>query len=145
MVVPRSDGLRNRAARHHPDRSKYPDREIEIARDQSGKWQILKPIRTDANQTTCDNLAREIADCDLKKTLQEQPADLKPFGLDKPLAVVTVTTKSKGVLPSILVGKNTPVGFSAYIKTSDKPAVLLTSSAFPPGCKRRLTICAIAT
>src|SRR5208282_1151910 len=117
---------------------KYPDREIEIGRDKSGKWQILKPIQADADQTTCDNLARAIANCEIKKTLQEKPADLKPFGLDKPAVVVTITTKKQGVMPTIDVGKTTPVGFSAYIKTSDKPAILLASSAFPPGMQKKL-------
>jgi len=117
---------------------KYPDREIEIGRDKSGKWQILKPIQADADQTTCDNLARAIANCEIKKTLQEKPADLKPFGLDKPAVIVTITTKKQGVMPSIDVGKTTPVGFSAYIKTSDKPAILLASSAFPPGMQKKL-------
>ncbi len=117
---------------------KYPDREIEIGRDQGGKWEILKPVQADADQTTCDNLARAIADCEIKKTLQAQPGDLKPFGLDQPAVVVTITTKTQGVMPSIDVGKTTPVGFSAYIKTSAKPAILLTSSAFPPGMQKKL-------
>src|SRR5205823_3588682 len=43
----------------------------------------------------------------------------------------------KGKQPAIEVGKTTPVGFSAYFKTSDKPAVMLTSSAFPSGMKKK--------
>jgi hypothetical protein len=42
------------------------------------------------------------------------------------------------VMPSISVGKTTPVGFSAYLKSSDKPAILLASSAFPPGMQKKL-------
>ncbi len=117
---------------------KYADREIELGRDKDNKWQLLKPIAADADQTTSNNLARAIADCEVKKTVQEKPADLKPFGLDPPQVTVTVTTKNKGALPSIDVGRTTPVGFSAYIKTSDKPAVLLTSSAFPPGMDKKV-------
>jgi hypothetical protein len=117
---------------------KYPDRDLVIARDSGGKWQILKPVQTDADQTPCDNLARAIAECEIKKTLQEKPTDLAPFGLDKPAVIVTVTTKKGVTLPSIAVGKTTPVGFSAYLRTSDKPAVLLTSSAFPPGMQKKL-------
>lgn len=117
---------------------KYPDREIELTRGSGGKWELVRPIRADADQTTSDNLARAIADCELKKTVEEKPADLKPFGLDPPDVVVTVTTKKKGALPAIAVGRTTPVGFSAYIKTSEKPAVLLTSSAFPPGMQKKV-------
>jgi Domain of unknown function (DUF4340) len=117
---------------------KYPDRELEIKRDAHDKWQIVKPIVADADQTVANNLARAIADCEVKKTVEEKAADLKPFGLDKPQVIVTVTTRKKGKLPAIEIGKTTPVGFSAYIKTADKPAVMLTSSAFPPGMEKKV-------
>src|SRR5205809_618263 len=51
--------------------------------------------------------------------------------------IVNATVKGKGAMPAISVGKTTPIGFSAYIKTSDKPAVMLTSSAFPSGMKKK--------
>jgi hypothetical protein len=117
---------------------KYQDREILVGRNKAGRWELLKPIHAEADQTTADNLARAIADCEVKRTLHEKPTDLKPFGLDKPQVIVTVTTKKQGVLPSIEVGKTTPVGFAAYIRTSDKPAILMTSSAFPPGMDKKV-------
>ncbi|HEY2663538.1 MAG TPA: DUF4340 domain-containing protein [Candidatus Binataceae bacterium] len=115
---------------------KYPDHEIELDRAGGGKWQIVKPIKTDADKTASDNLATAIAGAVVKKTVDETPSGLAPYGLDKPEVVVTVTTKNKGTLPGIEVGKTTPVGFSAYIKTTDKPAVTLTESAFPAGMKK---------
>ena len=41
--------------------------------------------------------------------------------------------------PGVEVGKNSPIGYSVYIKTTDKPAVMLTSGAFGPGTKRTLS------
>ncbi len=114
---------------------KYPEREIELAR-QAGKWTLVKPIAAEADDNTANNVARAIADCEIKKTLAETPANLAPFGLAKPDLIVTVTTADKKTLPGIEVGKTTPVGFSAYIKTTDKPDVMLTSSAFPPAVKK---------
>jgi len=114
---------------------KYPDREIELARE-AGKWMLVKPITAEADDTAANNIARAIADCEVKKTLEEGPASLEPFGLAKPEVIVTVTTNNKRTLPGIEVGKTTPVGFSAYIKTTDKPGVLLTTSAFPPEVKK---------
>src|SRR5438874_7012095 len=102
---------------------KYPDSEIVVDRTADGKWELSKPFKTDADQTACNNLARAIADVELKKTVEEKPAELAPFGLDKPEVVVTIAVKGKGKQPAIEVGKTTPVGFSAYFKTSDKPAV----------------------
>lgn len=114
---------------------KYPGREIELAKE-AGKWMLVKPITAEADETAANNIARAVADCEVKRTLEEVPASLQPFGLAKPEVIVTVTTSDKRTLPAIEVGKTTPVGFSAYIKTSDKPDVMLTTSAFPPEVKK---------
>src|SRR5215831_5319347 len=115
---------------------KYPDREIRLERPKGGDWRIVKPIGTDADQTASNNLARAIADAVVTKTVEDKPTDLEPFGLAKPATVVTVTTYGGQRLPGIEVGKTTPVGFNAYIKTTDRPAVMLTSSAFPAGMNK---------
>jgi Domain of unknown function (DUF4340) len=115
---------------------KYPDRELVLARKKGGQWDITKPIGADADQTAANNLARAIADCQLVKTVQEQPTDLQPFGLDKPTAIVTITTFDGKTYPGIEIGKTTPIGFNAYIKTTAKPAVMLTQAAFQSGMNK---------
>ncbi len=114
---------------------KYPDREIGLAKE-SGKWSLVKPIKADADLNAVRTLAETIAGCEVKKTVDEKPASLDPFGLARPEVVVAVVAEGQPTLPGIEVGKTTPVGFSAYIKTTDKPAVMLTTSAFPPGVKK---------
>jgi len=118
----------------------YPQRNtdklIEIERKKGGDWRLEKPIGVDADQTTVNNLARAIAECQISKTVEDKPADLAPFGLKTPAAIVTVKTFAGKSPPGIDVGKTTPVGFNAYVKTTDKPAVMLTSSAFPPGMEK---------
>ena len=114
---------------------KYPDREIGLAKE-GGKWALVKPIKADADENAVRTLAETIAGCEVKKTVAEKPASLDPFGLDRPEVVVTVVAKGQPTLPGIEVGKTAPIGFSAYIKTTDKPAVMLTTSAFPSGVKK---------
>jgi hypothetical protein len=115
---------------------KYPDREIKLERSKGGGWDITKPIGADADQTAANNLARAIADCELVRTLDEKPTDLAPYGLDKPGATVTITTFDGKTFPGIEVGKATPIGFSAYMKTTDRPAVMLTQAAFQSGMNK---------
>jgi Domain of unknown function (DUF4340) len=115
---------------------KYPDRDIVLERPKGQKWRITAPIGVDADQTVADNLARAISDAEVSSTVEDKPADLAPFGLQNPAAVVTVTTYQHHTLPAIDVGKTTPVGFNAYVKLADNPAVLLTSSAFPSGMNK---------
>jgi hypothetical protein len=115
---------------------KYPNRELTLERKAGEPWTIVKPIGTAADQTTANNLARAIADCEITKTVEDKADNLAPFGLDKPQVTVTVTDTKGKTLPALEVGKVAPVGFSAYLKYADKPAIMLTSSAFPSGMNK---------
>jgi hypothetical protein len=117
---------------------KYPDREIVVERKAGEPWMISKPVGVKADQTVANNLARAIADCQIAKTVEEKSDNLAPFGLDKPQVIVTVTDTKGKTRSGLEVGKVTPVGFSAYLKYTDQPAVMLTSSAFPSGMNKTL-------
>src|SRR5260221_3295827 len=115
---------------------KSADRDILIRREKDKPWMLIKPVGSDADQFQCNNLGHAISETELVRTVEEKPASLEPFGLAKPTTVVTVTTFDGKALPSIEVGKNAPVGFNAYVKMSNSPAVLLTSSVFPTGMNK---------
>ncbi|MGA7870316.1 MAG: DUF4340 domain-containing protein [Candidatus Binatus sp.] len=115
---------------------RYSDRDIVLERDKSKPWRLVKPIGADADQTQANNLARAIADGVMVRTVDGKPADLAPFGLKTPTTTVTVTTFDKKTLPSIEVGKSTPIGFNAYVRLSNSPAVLLTEGVFSAGMNK---------
>src|SRR5271156_2008086 len=114
----------------------YSDRNIVLVRDKGKPWRIVKPIGADADQTQANNLARAISDAVLVRTVEDKPDDLAPFGLKPPTTTVTVTTFDNKTLPSIAVGKSTPIGFNAYVQLSSGPAVLLTEGAFSSGMNK---------
>ncbi|HLH75752.1 MAG TPA: DUF4340 domain-containing protein [Candidatus Binataceae bacterium] len=113
---------------------KYPNAEIDLVRE-AGKWQLVKPVSAPADNDAVQTLAQEIAQCQIERTVDEHPASLAPFGLAQPQATIIAATKA-GALPAIEVGKTTPVGYNVYIKTSARPAVMITAAAFGPGTKR---------
>jgi hypothetical protein len=115
---------------------KYPDREIALEKV-AGEWRLVRPVEALADESTTKNLIRAIAECEIKKRLDDVPKDLKPFGLDVPDVVIHVKLES-GELPEIRVGKTTPVGFSTYIQRADDPKVLLASSAFHSGMEKQV-------
>ncbi len=116
---------------------RYPAGSVEIERNPDRTWEIVKPFRADADQTAADGLASNIADATISKTVEPNPADLAPFGLKNPAVVVTVTSSKAGVLPAIEVGRLSPMGSGAYVKVVGKPALLMTSSAFPSEVTRK--------
>jgi hypothetical protein len=114
----------------------YPDRKITVERA-DGDWKITAPIQDKADKVTVDNLVRAIAECEVKKTLDDVGDDLAPYGLDKPKVTVQVAL-AKGELPAIRVGKTSPVGFSTYLQRSDEKKIYLTNSAFQSGMEKQV-------
>lgn len=113
----------------------YGDREIALElRD--GAWRMTKPVDTAADDMAVKNLLRAIAEADVKKTIDDPPADLLPFGLAPPFVTVTIGAKG-AALPAIKVGKTTAVSFSTYVQRADQPKVYLTGSAFRTGVDKQ--------
>jgi len=113
----------------------YSDHEI-VLKKSGEDWRLAKPLDAAADSTTVKNLINAIAEAEVKKTF-DNASDLTQYGLDQPFAKVTVTLKDKE-LPTILIGKSTPVGYSAYAKKADEPKVLLTTSAFRSGMDKKV-------
>jgi len=114
----------------------FADREIALKRS-GEEWRLTAPIDAAADATTAKNLASAIADCEVKKELAETSPDLAQYGLDKPFVTVTVQLKDKA-LPTVLVGKNTPVGFSTYVQKADDKKIVLTNAAFRSGLDKQV-------
>lgn len=115
---------------------KFPDREI-VAQKTDGTWRLTAPLEAAADETTVKNLLRAVAECEVKKTLDDVPESLAPFGLDVPKVTVTVALKDRE-LPAIKVGKTSPIGNSTYIQRADEPKVYLTNSAFQSAMDKKV-------
>jgi hypothetical protein len=115
---------------------RYADRDIVLERDKGKPWRLVKPIGADADQNQANNLARAIAEGVLVRTVDDKPDDLAPFGLKPPTTTVTVTTFDNKPISSIEVGKSTPIGFNAYVRLANSPAVLLAEGAFAAGMNK---------
>jgi hypothetical protein len=116
----------------------YPDREIQIKKDAAGTWTIAKPLYTEADDTTVNNLVNAIAQCEVEKVFDEVPEDLTPYGLDTPHATVKVKLKDGQEVPTIFVGETSPVGFKTYVRKGDEKKIFLTSSSFHYGTDKKV-------
>jgi Domain of unknown function (DUF4340) len=118
-----------------------PARDLVVERTALGLWRIVKPVATAADNRAVDAVANAIANLEVVDTVDtgaETAAELANFGLENPAVTVTVTTADKRVLPGIMVGMDTPIGSNTYIKTTDKPAVLLIGAGFTAESGRTL-------
>ncbi|MEO8602156.1 MAG: DUF4340 domain-containing protein [bacterium] len=113
----------------------YPDREIDLEK-RDGVWHMTKPVDAVADDVTVKNLLRAIAEAEVKKTIDDPPADLAPFGLAQPMATIVLTTNG-GALPALKIGKTTAVSFSTYVQRADQPKLYLTGSGFHAGMDKQ--------
>jgi hypothetical protein len=109
---------------------KGPAHDVVVERGKPGLWRIVKPVEADADNSSADALASALADLQTTETVDSNPQDLGNFGLADPSVTVYITTNTGRTLPGVMVGKNTPVGASTYIKLTDSPAVMLTDAGF---------------
>lgn len=115
----------------------YPDRSIELAKVE-GVWKIKTPRELDADASAVQNLLKAAAEAEEKRVAEENPSDVSKFGLSPPAATIRVELEGGKKLPALVVGGSTPIGFNAYVRRGDEPAVLLTAGTFQAGVKKSL-------
>ena len=116
----------------------YPDREIQLKKNAANKWTITKPLQTEADDTTVENLVNAIAECEVEKVFDEVSEDLAPYGLDTPKATVKIKLQDGPEVPTLFVGETTPVGFRTYVRKGDEKKIFLTSSSFHYGTDKKV-------
>jgi hypothetical protein len=104
-----------------------------------GTWKLTAPLEAEAEQTELDDFINGLARLRADELVADKPADLKPYGLDKPTAQWRFLSGDKEVL-SLLIGSQPPAkngGKDArtYAKLSNGDLVFLLD---PPTTKRVL-------
>jgi hypothetical protein len=83
-----------------------PDERI-ICRKENGLWQIVAPIRTDAEDTTVNRILSDLAESKVDRSVVAHPTDLATYGLARPLLLTVAAGKLR---QTIEVGKENPTG-----------------------------------
>jgi hypothetical protein len=91
----------------------------------SGTWQIVAPVPAPAAESEVIGLTSALGQMEIVRVIDENPADLKEYGLETPR--IEVEFKSGESKPSgrILVGGKTPTGASLYARRNDEKRVFL--------------------
>jgi hypothetical protein len=114
----------------------YPDREIELKKGDGG-WRLVRPVDAPGDEATIKGMLGMVVDAEVQRTLDDTPADLAAFGLDKPNVVVRLTAKDASP-PPISVGKNTSIGGKTYVRKGDEPKLYLTTSVIQTGLNKQV-------
>ena len=117
----------------------YPEREIRLQQTTAGEWGITAPIQAKADDTAVNNMLTTIVDEEVTRSLTpEEPVDLALYGLAQPPVVLHIALQDGTTLPKVSIGKDTPVGFSAYVQKEGDPQLHLTRQAFRLGLTKEV-------
>jgi hypothetical protein len=96
---------------------------IQLARSGS-EWKVVKPVEARSDYSAVEGFITRLSSANMSKLVEEQPADLAKYGLDKPLMTVTLGAgSSKTVLE---VGKTE--NDQTYARDASRPMVFTVDS-----------------
>lgn len=92
-----------------------------------GKWSIVAPLQTDADNREVQALIRAVVTGAVTRTVEEQATQLAPFGLEKPVTTLTITAGTQQ--ETISIGDSGPLSNTLYVLRASDRRVLLTNLA----------------
>lgn len=95
-------------------------------RKSGSDWQIVAPTTAPADGAEVSGLTTNLASLEQERIIDENPSDVKEFGLAEPR--VEVTFKSGGQEQKLFIGSKTPTGGDVYARTAASPRVFLIAS-----------------
>ena len=91
-------------------------------------WQIVSPATFEADQSEVSSLLSALETLEIQRTLDEKPADVKPFELNPPRFTVGVRSSGETAMRKLNVGSKTPTGSDLYAMVDGQPKLILISS-----------------
>jgi hypothetical protein len=85
-------------------------------------WKITAPVQAQADSSAVETIITRLQSAQMKSLPAEQAADLKEYGLDKPVATATVGLGSTRA--TLAFGKKAGEGGDVYAKDVTRPAVV---------------------
>ena len=101
--------------------------ELVFVRDPAKGWILTAPLKTDTDQREIQNLIRALVTGTVSRVVEDHPASLAPFGLEKP--VTTITVSADGAKDTLSIGDNGPLTSTLYVLRESDHKVLLTDMA----------------
>lgn len=89
------------------------------------KWEIVEPVEADASIGDIEGVTSALSSLELERVIEEDPTDLKTYGLDAPRIEVDFKADQGKKSGRLIVGNKTPTGASMYARRDDEKKVFL--------------------
>ena len=107
---------------------KSADGETTRVQKSDGKWQVVEPVKADADTSELTTIASSIATLEINRVVDENASDLKQYGLEPARIEVAFRSKGQKDLKHLQIGEKTPTGSDLYARLPDQKRVFLVSS-----------------
>ena len=91
-------------------------------------WQLVEPNAADADASELSSLTTGLTGLEVQRVVDENPADLKQYGLNPPRVEVGFRLKGDKDFRRLEIGEKTPTGGDLYARKPDDKKVFLISS-----------------
>jgi hypothetical protein len=107
---------------------------LELARSGSD-WKVVKPVAARSDYSGIEGLLSRLSSSNMSKLIEDNAADLKKYGLDKPAQTITIGTGSARTV--LLVGKTE--NNDTYAKDNSRPAVFTLDTTLGDDLKKNFS------
>ncbi len=96
--------------------------EVDLAKNNAGKWEITAPKAFRADQSEVSSMISTLSSLSSERLIEEKAGSLDEYGLAQPAVEVDVTEKNNKT-HKVLIGDNTPAGNAVYAALGGDPRV----------------------
>ena len=107
---------------------KSADGETTRLQKADGNWQLVEPVKAAADTSEITTIASSLASLEIQRVVDENPADLKQYGLEPARVEVAFRPKGEKELKRVQIGEKTATGTDLYARLPDQKRVFLVSS-----------------
>lgn len=106
---------------------KKGDPEVDLAKDNSGAWQILAPKPYRADQSAVSSLVSSLSSLSSDRLLEARSTNPAQYGLSEPAFEIDLIEKNNAA-HKLLIGDEAPMGSSTYAALGGDPRVFMLAS-----------------
>jgi hypothetical protein len=107
---------------------KAADGDVSHVQKTGDQWQLVDPVKADADSNEFTSVTTSLASLDINRVIDENPSNLKEYGLDPARIEVSFRAKGQKDFKKLLVGERTPTGNDLYARLPDQKRVFLINS-----------------
>src|SRR5204863_2702401 len=101
--------------------------DVTSLKKEGGAWKIVAPVTASASDADAQGIASSIAALEIDRVVDENPADLKDYGLAQPRIDVEFKSADGKSSGRLRIGNKTPTGGDVYALRNDEKRVVLVA------------------